>query len=332
MAMLEINDLTREFTRRGARFAAVDHVSFSMDQGELVAIIGRSGNGKSTLLNLIAGLLKPTSGTVEIDGRNVSKLSDKELSQLRNATLGFVTQGQTLLGNLTVLDNVILPAVLFDPAKKTVGIPRCLMLHKLFPMANAFFKQLGFNVVLTDASDEETVRLAQASAQGETCYPVKLVHGHMAQLLDMDVDYVFMPSVHTIRHLKSTVPHNYACTYMQSIPAIVASELDYEGHGITLLNPLMNLDFGQGAMADVMLQVGAQLGRTPQETARAMLAGGQNRGAGRSAAGRSETRRARYRADHAQLRHRGPGAEHGYTRHAARSRLESYHRKSPACA
>ena len=117
MAMLEINDLTREFTRRGARFAAVDHVSFSMDQGELVAIIGRSGNGKSTLLNLIAGLLKPTSGTVEIDGRNVSKLSDKELSQLRNATLGFVTQGQTLLGNLTVLDNVILPAVLFGPAK-----------------------------------------------------------------------------------------------------------------------------------------------------------------------------------------------------------------------
>ena len=161
-----------------------------------------------------------------------------------------------------------------DPAKKTVGIPRCLMLHKLFPMAHAFFKQLGFNVVLTDASDEETVRLAQASAQGETCYPVKLVHGHMAQLLDMDVDYVFMPSVHTIRHLKSTVPHNYACTYMQSIPAIVASELDYEGHGITLLNPLMNLDFGQGAMAEVMLQVGAQLGRTPQETARAMLAGG----------------------------------------------------------
>lgn len=120
MAMLEINDLTREFTRRGTRFAAVDHVSFSMDQGELVAIIGRSGNGKSTLLNLIAGLLKPTSGTVEIDGRNVSKLSDKELSQLRNATLGFVTQGQTLLGNLTVLDNVILPAVLFGPAKKTV--------------------------------------------------------------------------------------------------------------------------------------------------------------------------------------------------------------------
>ena len=89
MAMLEINDLTREFTRRGARFAAVDHVSFSMDQGELVAIIGRSGNGKSTLLNLIAGLLKPTSGTVEVHGRVSALLElsagfDMKLSGMEN--------------------------------------------------------------------------------------------------------------------------------------------------------------------------------------------------------------------------------------------------------
>ena len=161
-----------------------------------------------------------------------------------------------------------------DPSRKTVGVPRCLMMHKLFPMANAFFKALGFNVVLTDASDEETVRLAQLSAQGETCYPVKLVHGHMAQLAEMDVDYVFMPSVHTIRHAKSSAPHNYACPYMQSIPAIVARELRYEERGITLLNPLLNMDFGQGAMAEAMLDVGARLGRSPQETARAMLAGG----------------------------------------------------------
>ena len=120
MAMLEINDLTREFTPARRAFRRRRPRELLHNQGELVAIIGRSGNGKSTLLNLIAGLLKPTSGTVEIDYRNVSKLSDKELSQLRNATLGFVTQGQTLLGNLTVLDNVILPTVLFDPAKKTV--------------------------------------------------------------------------------------------------------------------------------------------------------------------------------------------------------------------
>ena len=120
MAMLEINDLTREFTRRGARFAAVDHVSFSMDQGELVAI-GRSGNGKSTLLNLIAGLLKPTSGTVEIDGRNVSKLSDKELSQLRNKVAA-LAQAEAL-AELDAIENTDAEAgdAVSKPADANVG-------------------------------------------------------------------------------------------------------------------------------------------------------------------------------------------------------------------
>lgn len=161
-----------------------------------------------------------------------------------------------------------------DPQKLTVGIPRALMLHKLFPMANAFFKALGFNVYLSSVSDEETIRLSQQCAQGETCYPVKLVHGHMAQLVNAGVDYVFMPRVHTIRHAKSTVDHNYACPYMQTIPQIVADELEFERRGITLLSPVFDMDFGQSAMAKALLSVGEQLGKTPQESARAMLAGG----------------------------------------------------------
>ncbi|RSX52499.1 ABC transporter ATP-binding protein [Bifidobacterium callimiconis] len=111
--LLEIKDLTREFTRRGVPFAAVDHVNLSMEGGELVAIVGRSGNGKSTLLNMVSGLLRPTSGTVTIDGQTVADLDDKALSRLRNRTIGFVTQSQTLLPNLTALDNVILPALFF---------------------------------------------------------------------------------------------------------------------------------------------------------------------------------------------------------------------------
>ncbi|MBS6947655.1 MAG: ABC transporter ATP-binding protein [Bifidobacterium scardovii] len=110
--MLDIKDLTREFTRRGSAFAAVDHVNLHVDAGEFVAIVGRSGNGKSTLLNLVTGLLKPTSGTVTLDGRDVVSLNDREMSALRNQVIGFVTQSQTLLPNLSVIDNVILPAVL----------------------------------------------------------------------------------------------------------------------------------------------------------------------------------------------------------------------------
>ena len=111
--LLNITDLTKQFVRRGRTFAAVDHVRLSIAAGEFVAIVGRSGNGKSTLLNMIAGLLQPTEGTVSVDGRNVAELSDRDLAMMRNRILGFVTQGHTLLGNLIVLDNVILPATMF---------------------------------------------------------------------------------------------------------------------------------------------------------------------------------------------------------------------------
>lgn len=114
--LLELVDLTRQFVRRGTPFDAVSHVDLTIDAGEFVAIVGRSGNGKSTLINMIAGLVRPSSGTVHVDGREVTELSDKELSLLRNRTIGFVTQSQTLLGNLTVLDNVILPATMFPDA------------------------------------------------------------------------------------------------------------------------------------------------------------------------------------------------------------------------
>lgn len=114
--LLELVDLTRQFVRRGTPFDAVSHVDLTIDAGEFVAIVGRSGNGKSTLINMVAGLVRPSSGTVRVDGRAVTELSDKELSLLRNRTIGFVTQSQTLLGNLTVLDNVILPATMFPDA------------------------------------------------------------------------------------------------------------------------------------------------------------------------------------------------------------------------
>ena len=112
-----------------------------------------------------------------------------------------------------------------DPRKKTVGVPFALMIHKFFPMANAFFTSLGFNVVLTDPTSEETIRLAQQTAQGETCYPVKLIYGHMQQLIDQKVDYIFLPTIHTMKHEKSRVKHNYGCVYMQTAAASIAKAL-----------------------------------------------------------------------------------------------------------
>ena len=160
-----------------------------------------------------------------------------------------------------------------DPRKKTAGVPFALMIHKFFPMANAFFTSLGFNVILTDPTSEETIRLAQQTAQGETCYPVKLIYGHMQQLIDQKVDYIFLPTIHTMKHEKSRVKHNYGCVYMQTAAASIAKALDIESKGITLLSPVFDLDFGQEAMASAMLGLSKILGIPKPFCAKALLSG-----------------------------------------------------------
>ncbi|MCR5288803.1 MAG: acyl-CoA dehydratase activase [Treponema sp.] len=161
-----------------------------------------------------------------------------------------------------------------DPQKKTVGIPYALMMHKFFPMANAFFKTLGFNVLLTQATNEETIRRSQQYAQGETCYPVKLMYGHFVELLEAGVDYIFMPNVHTVKHEKSQVKHNYGCVYMQNAAKVIAQILKLKEKGITLLNPTFDLDMGKTAMAQAMVGVGKQLGYPIPKCTQAMMCGG----------------------------------------------------------
>lgn len=111
LPVVELTRVTREFMRRKHKFFAVNNVSFALNSGDFVAIVGKSGNGKSTLLNLIAGLLKPTHGSVKVCGEEISErtFSDAKMSRLRACDIGFVTQSQTLLQNLTVHDNILLP-------------------------------------------------------------------------------------------------------------------------------------------------------------------------------------------------------------------------------
>lgn len=102
--------------RESAReFSAVDGVSLALAGGELVELMGRSGSGKSTLLNMMAGLLVPSDGTVELEGRDLYSLDDAGLSRLRNEAIGVVPQGQTALHNLTVIENVKLPYLMYRP-------------------------------------------------------------------------------------------------------------------------------------------------------------------------------------------------------------------------
>jgi putative ABC transport system ATP-binding protein len=110
-AALEAMDVTRTYQMEGVEVAALRGVSVRIAAGEFVAIVGPSGSGKSTLMHLLGCLDRPTSGAMLIDGRDVAKLSDGELAELRNTTIGFVFQGFHLLARTNARDNVALPLV-----------------------------------------------------------------------------------------------------------------------------------------------------------------------------------------------------------------------------
>ncbi len=119
--MIELRQVTKIYYRgkRGKQIAvkAVDQVDLKIEPGEFVVITGRSGCGKTTLLNLIAGLARPNSGQVLVDGVDIWTLKDEDLSGLRNLKMGFTFQVPSLIPTLNVLDNVVVPTM-FAPKKK----------------------------------------------------------------------------------------------------------------------------------------------------------------------------------------------------------------------
>lgn len=114
MAILEARCLKKIYTTRfgGNQVQALTNVSFSVEEGEYVAIMGESGSGKTTLLNILAALDRPTGGEVILDGRNLSSVKEKEISAFRRDNLGFVFQEFNLLDTFSIQDNIFLPLVL----------------------------------------------------------------------------------------------------------------------------------------------------------------------------------------------------------------------------
>jgi putative ABC transport system ATP-binding protein len=109
---IELSQLTRILPSGDRQLTILDHVDLTIGAGEFVAVLGPSGSGKSTLLALMAGLDRPTAGTVKIDGAPIQNLSEDALALLRRDKIGFVFQSFQLLGNLTARENVLLPAEL----------------------------------------------------------------------------------------------------------------------------------------------------------------------------------------------------------------------------
>jgi ABC-type lipoprotein export system ATPase subunit len=109
MAGIELVNLTKNYKRGSEIIRALDGVTLTIEPGEFVAVVGRSGSGKTTMLDLLGLLLKPTSGGLLIDGVDTTKLGDRERARMRARKVGFVFQEYNLLSGLNVLENVMLP-------------------------------------------------------------------------------------------------------------------------------------------------------------------------------------------------------------------------------
>lgn len=109
--IIEVKKAKKVYRMGKERITAVNGVSFEINEGEFCCLLGTSGSGKSTLLNLMAGIEKLTSGSIRIKGRNISRMSEKELARFRQQYLGFVFQSYNLLGSMTALENVEFPLV-----------------------------------------------------------------------------------------------------------------------------------------------------------------------------------------------------------------------------
>lgn len=119
MAYIELNNLSKEYKSGSSTIVANDNISFNLERGKLLVIVGASGAGKTTLLNILGGMEQASSGQILIDGKDLTKLDDKDLTTYRRNDVGFVFQHYNLIPNLTAIENVELAAEISDNPLKS---------------------------------------------------------------------------------------------------------------------------------------------------------------------------------------------------------------------
>lgn len=157
MSLIEINKVSKVYGAGSTEFYALKEVSFTAEEGEFVAILGPSGSGKSTLLNIIGGLDKPTSGSVKINGMELSNSNDKKMADYRRKEIGFVFQSYNLIPTLNVKENILLPMLLDHRKPDEAYMEELLSLLGILEKKNDYVHQLS-------GGQQQRVAIARALA------------------------------------------------------------------------------------------------------------------------------------------------------------------------
>lgn len=223
-ALVEIRDMSKIYNPGENEVRALDHVSLTIQRGEFVAIIGQSGSGKSTLMNMIGCLDVPTEGTYILNGQDVSRLKDDELSDIRNREIGFIFQGFNLIPNLTARENVELPLIyrgvsqkerheLSERALQIVGLEH-RMNHRPSEMSGGQQQRVAIARAIAQAppvilADEPTGNLDSASSK-EIIQVLKALHeeGRTVILITHDND-IAAQAKRVVRIMDGKVERDY---------------------------------------------------------------------------------------------------------------------------
>lgn len=146
---------------------------------------------------------------------------------------------------------------------KKIGFPRILtMYYEMFPFWSAFFTELGYEIVLSDMTTKKIIHMGVENAVAETCFPVKVALGHVHNLMDKKIEYLFLPSLINMKQNNQNLPESFSCPYVQSIPYTLRSAINFEKAGIKVLDPALFFKEGYntGAVQKELIEMGKILG------------------------------------------------------------------------
>jgi len=142
------------------------------------------------------------------------------------------------------------------PDSAPIGFPRTLIpFHDLYPFWRAFFRELGFHLVLSDPTNQAIIHESVEDVAAETCFPVKVAHGHVLNLLEKGIDTIFLPSIISLPSSDPEMEEAFACPYVQTIPYLIESSLALRDKGVRLLSPPLHFHGGRKLVRDSLLQM-----------------------------------------------------------------------------
>ena len=158
------------------------------------------------------------------------------------------------------------------PPDRVIGIPRVLHFYELLPFWTAFFDELGFGVVLSETTNPRLIYRSVENVVAETCFPVKVVHGHILDLMDKGVRQIFLPSIINMPRQHPDHGENYYCPLSQGLPYIARSAISIDPEQVRFLEPYFHFQHEPRHLLREMIRFGKELGAKPAEVEKALAA------------------------------------------------------------